>query len=271
MVFRYFNVLTSNMMTLVLFRYVKVVLMGNNRTRFVVLLLIFVLMVLGCGREIGEVTVGVVPSAGCVPLHVELVGKADVQEGIRPEFRWTIGGDVQLHGPNVQHTFNTPATYAISLTVVGEKHEKTTTASIDVRAAEMPTVPGLYLRQGCAYQAVPSVEVAKEIKQLGKTSLEDLEQRIEGRSLSTLELVTHPLWRREHTHTVHTIARDRFVAVRLMMFKLSDGWGSARRGVRSPCSRFFPARSRCQLRKSRSSYAWWIRGVSTMSIRNRRR
>jgi hypothetical protein len=45
--------------------------------------------------------------------------------------------------------------------------------------------------------------------------LEDLETRIVGRPLSTSELVTHPLWRRSHTHRISTLKREQFVTIPL--------------------------------------------------------
>ncbi len=40
-----------------------------------------------------------------------------------------------------------------------------------------------------------------------------------GRKLSTLELWNHPLWRREHTHTTHTIERTQFGEMALGHFQ----------------------------------------------------
>lgn len=181
--------------------------------------LIYSLMaMLGCGHEIGDVGVEATSTQGCIPMQVELVGQAQVQEDVRATYQWVIGDGVELHGERVTHTFTVPGTYEVALTVAGEKQRKTATTTIDVREAELPSLPGLYLRRGCQYQTLPQVAVKPVVRNLGKTSLKDLEKYVVGRPLSTSELVTHPLWRRDHTHTIHTVARSQFIRIDLMQF-----------------------------------------------------
>jgi PKD repeat protein len=193
--------------------------MRTHSSCLVALLCCFAMTVLGCQSEIGEVSIAMVPDHGCVPLKVKLTGKAETPADVSGTFRWTIGKGEQLHGPRVTHTFERSGTYDITLTVVGEKQTKTRVATIQVSEAALPRFPGLYLQQGCAYQAIKKVEEKKLVKRLGKTSLQDLQQRIVGRDLSTRELVTHPLWRREHTHTVYMVHRDQFVDIPLEHFQ----------------------------------------------------
>lgn len=189
--------------------------MWANDTRFVALICGLALTVLGCSREISQVKITVVPNTGCAPLHVKLIGEAEVQEGISTDFSWTVGGDVTLQGPTVEYTFDNPGTYNIALTVAGKRQTKTSVATIQVREVELPRTTGIYFLQGCEYQAIEEVEEQKAVKELGRTTLADLEQKIVGRPLATAELVTHPLWRRNHTHTVYTVDRDQFVALPL--------------------------------------------------------
>ncbi len=193
--------------------------MRNLCRCLVVLLCGLAMTVLGCRSEIGEVTIEMVPDNGCVPLTVALMGKAETGAGISGAFSWRIGKAVQLHGPHVAYTFETPGAYDISLTVVGETQTKTQVTTLQVGEAAHPHLPGLYRQQDCVYQAMQEVEEKKRVKRLGKTSLQDLQQRILGRDLSTLELVSHPLWRREHTHTVYTVDRHRFVEISLERFQ----------------------------------------------------
>jgi hypothetical protein len=125
---------------------------------------------------------------------------------------------VHLEGPTVTHTFERPGTHVIALTVAGGADQETRTTTLDVQSAKLPVSAGLYLRQACVYRAINAVPENEVVKDLGRTSLEDLEKRIVGRPLSTAELVTHPLWRRTHTHTVYTIARNQFVELPLGRF-----------------------------------------------------
>ena len=192
--------------------------MRTLRVCVIVLLTTVAMTVLGCRREFSQVAIEIVPREGCAPLRVELIGTAVVQEGITPKFVWTIGGEVHLEGASVRHTFERPGTYAVALTVSNGQHQKTRRTTMDVRGAELPSRPGLYRRQACAYRALQAVQEITVVKDLGRTSLEDLEKRIVGRALSTAELVTHPLWRRPHTHTIYTVARNQFVELPLEHF-----------------------------------------------------
>lgn len=193
--------------------------MWIDRARFVALMCCVVMSILGCEREIQDLTITTVPAQGCVPLQVELIGAANIQNGANTDFRWLIGKAVELHGPRVRYTFTVPGTHEAALTVSSGEHRKTKTTTIEVREATLPPVPGLYLRSGCTYQELPQVVERSVVKDLGKTSLEDLEQRIVGRPLSTSELVTHPLWRRPHTHKIYTLKRDQFVTIPLNRFQ----------------------------------------------------
>ena len=184
----------------------------------IVLVATVAMTVLGCRREFSQVAIEIVPREGCAPLRVELIGTAVVKEGIRPKFVWTIDNKVHLEGASVRHTFERPGTYAIALTVSAGQHQQIRRTTMDVRGAELPSRPGLYLRQACAYRALQAVQETTVVKELGRTSLEDLEKRIVGRALSTAELVTHPLWRRPHTHTIYTVARKQFVELPLEHF-----------------------------------------------------
>ena len=198
--------------------YPEVVMRWNNCSCLVVLLCCFALTVLGCRREIGKVTIEAVPNHGCAPLRVQLSGTAETQAGINGAFSWTIGNGVLLRGPRLTHTFDTPGTYDISLTVTGEAQTKTRVTTIEVGEAELPGLPGLYVRHECAYRVIKEVGEKKIVQRLGKTLLKDLEQRIEGRKLSTRELFTHPLWRQEHTRTVHRVEHAQFVDLPLEHF-----------------------------------------------------
>ncbi|MGQ4809875.1 hypothetical protein NKDENANG_03311 [Candidatus Entotheonellaceae bacterium PAL068K] len=192
--------------------------MWNTCDCLVALLCCLALSMLGCSREIGEITLEMVPNHGCAPLEVQLRAHAETRAGLKNAFNWTIGKGVQLRGPAVVHTFATPGTYDISLTIAGEKQTKTRGTTIVVNEAELPRVLGLYRQMGCVYQAIKAVQETQIVKRLGKTSLQDLEQRIVGKKLSTRELVTHPLWRREHTHTLSMVDRDQFVDIPLDAF-----------------------------------------------------
>jgi hypothetical protein len=183
--------------------------------RFVTLIGCVVIGLFGCEREIRDLTLTTVPAQGCIPLQVELIGTANIQNGANTDFRWKIGNAVELRGPQVRYTFTVPGRHEAALTVRSGEHRKTKTTTIEVREATLPPVPGLYLRSGCTYQELPQVVERSVVKDLGKTSLQDLEQRIVGRPLSTSELVTHPLWRRPHTHDLYTLQRDQFVTIPL--------------------------------------------------------
>ena len=179
---------------------------------------VIALLVLGCGREIGDITVEASSTQGCLPLQVELVAQAEIQELVTPSYRWVIENGVELHGERVTYTFTTAGTYEVALTVASNKQRKSKTTTIEVREAELPSLPGVYLRRGCQYQSLPQATVQSIVKSLGKTSLEDLEKYVVGRSLSTSELVTHPQWRRDHTHTVRLLADNQFIRIDLEQF-----------------------------------------------------
>lgn len=192
--------------------------MWTSRTGTVALIGCLAFTMMGCNRDIGEVRLRAVPDAGCAPLRVELIGEASVKEGLRVDFRWTIAPEMVLQGPRVEHTFDTPGRHSISLTVVGEKEQTTKTLTITVKNAELPSAAGLYVLTQCTYKPLTEVEEEKMVKELGRTTLEDLQKKIVGRPLATAELVTHPLWRREHTHTVYMMDRKQFVALPLAHF-----------------------------------------------------
>jgi PKD repeat protein len=193
--------------------YLEMLSMQTSLTGFVALIGCLTLTMAGCDRDISEVQLQVVPNAGCAPLHVELIGKARVKQGLKVDFRWTIAPETVLQGQQAEHTFDAPGKHHIMLTVVGESAQKTKTTTITVRQAEFPTVAGLYILTQCTYEPLAEVEEEKMVKELGRTTLEDLEKNIVGRPLATSELVTHPLWRREHTHTVYMVAREQFVSL----------------------------------------------------------
>jgi hypothetical protein len=118
----------------------------------------------------------------------------------------------------VQYTFSQPGTYDIGFTVASAQEERSQTAVLKVNEAALPHEPGVYRRLDCGYQALAAGSEQTQTTALGKTSLADLEN-IMGRKLSTPELVTHPLWRREHTHTTYTMARDQFGEIALAHFQ----------------------------------------------------
>lgn len=177
-----------------------------------------IVVVPGCDRDIGDVVVKMLPTQGCVPLQVEFVGDATLRAGVEAEFHWSVGAQVALRGARVTHTFRVPGTYDVELTVISPEYRKTQAVTIEVRSTDFPSVPGVYWRQECNYQPLLPVAEQSEVIQLGKTSLEDLETRIVGRSLSLSELVTHPLWRRPHTHMIQWIQRQQFTAIPLDHF-----------------------------------------------------
>lgn len=187
--------------------------MWTSLTGFVALIGCLTLTVVGCDRDISEVQIKVVPDAGCAPLHVELIGNARVKQGLKVDYRWTIAPEIVLQGSQAEHTFDAPGKHSIALTVVGESEQKTKTTTITVRKAELPIVAGLYILTQCTYEPLAEIEEEKMVKELGRTTLEDLEKHIVGRPLATSELVTHPLWRREHTHTVYMVAHEQFVSL----------------------------------------------------------
>jgi hypothetical protein len=192
--------------------------MWTSRTGTVALIGCLALTMMGCNREIGEVRLRAVPDAGCAPLHVELIGEASVRQGLSVDFRWTITPEIVLQGPRVEHTFDAPGRHNISLTVVGETTQTTKTLTITVKNAALPSAAGLYVLTQCTYKPLSEVEEEKMVKELGRTTLEDLEKKIVGRPLATAELVTHPLWRREHTHAVYMVDREQFVSLPLARF-----------------------------------------------------
>jgi PKD repeat protein len=192
--------------------------MWISRMGTVTLIGCLALTMMGCNREIDEVRLRAVPDAGCAPLHVELIGEASVKQGLSVDFHWTIAPAIKLQGPRVEHTFDAPGRYSILLTVVGEKEQTTKTLTVTVKNAELPSAAGLYVLTQCTYKPLSEVEEEKMVKELGRTTLEDLEKKIVGRPLATAELVTHPLWRREHTHAVYMVDREQFVSLPLARF-----------------------------------------------------
>ncbi len=192
--------------------------MWTDRAKWIALSCGLIMGLLGCEREIGDVTIKVTSTEGCTPMPVELIGQAQVQERVTATYRWVIEGGIELHGERVTHTFTVPGTYEAVLTVASADQRKTKATTIEVREAELPSLPGLYLRRGCQHQPLPQVVMSSVVKNLGKTSLEDLEQYVVGRSLSTSELVTHPQWRRDHTHTIRMVDRGQFVRIDLKQF-----------------------------------------------------
>jgi hypothetical protein len=176
------------------------------------------MIVMGCEQDISRVRIEMHPNQGCAPLEVALVGVATVRAGVDVAYRWTVNGEVLPNSPRVQYTFRQPGTYDIVFTVASEQQERTQTAVLKVKEATLPNEPGVYRRVDCGYQALAVGSEQTQTTSLGKTSLEDLEN-IMGRKLSTPELVTHPLWRREHTHTTYTIERTQFGEVALDHFQ----------------------------------------------------
>lgn len=192
--------------------------MWANRTRCIALIGCVALTILACNGEIADVRLKIVPDTGCAPLHVEFMGEAKTKESLNAQFRWLIAPEVMLHGPRVEYTFEVPGKYDVSLLVLGERQKKTRTATITVRNAELPHFTGLFVLQQCTYHPLKEVEEKMSVKELGRTTLEDLETKIVGRPLATSELVTHPLWRREHTYTIYTVDREQFVPLSVDRF-----------------------------------------------------
>ena len=193
--------------------------MWPYRSCLLLVLCCFGMFAYGCRGEIGKTSLEMTPNRGCAPLTVTLRGKADVRSEAPSTLHWTVGKSTQLKGSPVVHTFEHPGTYDITLTVTVEQFTKTRTATIQIGEAEPPNVPGVYVQQGCAYVVLKPVAEHTKVTSFGKTSLEDLQQRIVGRALSTRELVTHPLWRREHTHTVYLVERDQFIDLPVTLFQ----------------------------------------------------
>jgi len=192
--------------------------MWINHTTCITLISCCALTILACNGDITEVRLKIVPDTGCVPLHVEFTGEAKTKESLNVQFRWLIAPEVMLHGPRVEYTFEVPGKYDISLLVLGEKQKKTKTATIVVKNAALPHYTGIFVLQQCTYHPLKEVEEQLRVKELGRTTLEDLETKIVGRPLATSELVTHPLWRREHTYTIYTVDREQFVPLSVERF-----------------------------------------------------
>ncbi|WP_218673869.1 PKD domain-containing protein [Candidatus Entotheonella palauensis] len=176
------------------------------------------MMIVGCQQDISEVRIEMDPDQGCAPLRVSLVGAATVRDGADVGYRWNVNGEVLTNSNRVQYAFRRPGAYDIVFTVTSEQEERSETAVLNVREATLPNEPGVYRRLDCGYQALAVGSEQTQTVSLGKTSLEDLE-KIMGRKLSTPELVLHPLWRREHTHTTHTIERSQFGEMALDHFQ----------------------------------------------------
>jgi hypothetical protein len=175
-------------------------------------------ILMGCERDISKVRIEMHPDQGCAPLEVALVGSATVRDGVEVTYRWTVNGEVLPNSNRVQYTFNHPGAYDIMLTIASEQEERSQTSVLNVSEADLPNEPGVHRRLDCGYQALAAGSEQTQTTSLGKTSLEDLE-KIMGRKLSTPELVTHPLWRREHTHATHTMERTQFVEMALGHFQ----------------------------------------------------
>ncbi|ETW98341.1 MAG: hypothetical protein ETSY1_19155 [Candidatus Entotheonella factor] len=182
------------------------------------ILIASLMMIMGCNQDISEVHIEMDPDQGCAPLQVSLVGAATVRDGVDVGYRWNVNGEVLSNSNRVQYAFRRPGTYDIVLTVASAQQERSQTAVLNVSEAPLPNEPDVYRRLDCGYQALAIGQEQTQTVSLGKTTLEDLE-RIMGRKLSTPELVLHPLWRREHTHTTHTIERSQFGEMALDHFQ----------------------------------------------------
>lgn len=193
--------------------------MWNSWCRYVVLLCCLGLVGLGCQQQAPQIVIEMVPHQGCAPLQVELIANLASSGESQATFHWRIADRVDMQGQRVRHTFASAGVYAVSLTVAADTHTVTRQATLEVGEATLPRLPGLYLQRGCSYHTIPEVTEQQNVEQLGKTSLEDLEQNVVGHTLSTRELLTHPLWRREHTHTLYSIPREQFVKIDLAHFQ----------------------------------------------------
>jgi len=191
--------------------------MGMMCARIVILIASLMLMT-GCEQDVSQVRIKMQPDEGCAPLKVSLMGTATVRAGVEVGYRWTVNGEVLQDSNQVAYTFRRPGTYEIAFTVTREQQEQSQTALLTVSEAILPNEPGVYRRLDCGYQALAVGSEQTQTASLGKTTLEDLE-RIMGRKLSTPELVLHPLWRREHTHTTYTIEREQFDEIALDHFQ----------------------------------------------------
>ncbi len=191
--------------------------MWMMRARIGILIAGLMLMI-GCVQDISQVRIEMQPDEGCAPLMVSFVGSATVRDGVEVGYRWAVNGEILPNRDQVQYAFRRPGTYEVAFTVASEQEEKTETAMLNVSEAILPNEPGVYRRLDCGYQALAVGHEQMQTTSLGKTTLEDLEQ-IMGRKLSTPELVLHPLWRREHTHTTHTIERTQFGEMALDHFQ----------------------------------------------------
>lgn len=187
------------------------------RTRIVILIAGLMIM-MACVQDISRVRIETEPDEGCAPLKVSLIGSATVRDGVEVGYRWTVNGEILPDTDRVDYAFRRPGAYEIALTVSSEQEAHTQTTVLNVSEATLPSEPGVYRRLDCGYLALSVGSEQTQTTSLGKTSLEDLE-RIMGRKLSTPELVTHPLWRREHTHTTYTLARSQFGEVALDHFQ----------------------------------------------------
>lgn len=176
------------------------------------------MMIIGCKPDISEVRIKMDPDQGCAPLKVSLVGAAMVRDGVDVGYRWNVNGEVLTNSNRVQYAFRRPGVYDIVFTVASEQQEQSQTAVLNVSEAPLPNEPGVYRRLDCGYQALAVGHEQTQTVSLGKTTLEDLEH-IMGRKLSTPELVMHPLWRREHTHTTYMIERSQFGEMALDHFQ----------------------------------------------------
>lgn len=192
--------------------------MWMMRARVVILIAGF--MMIGCEQDIAGIRIEMEPQQGCAPLNVALTGVATVRDGVDVQYRWTVNGEALPPGKQrVQYAFSNPGAYDITFTVASEKQQETQTAVFNVSEAKLPDTPGVYRRQACAYEALPQVTEETQAKSLGKTTLEDLQKHVVEEKQSTPELMRHPLWRQDHTHTTHTIDRSQFVDIPLDHFQ----------------------------------------------------
>ena len=181
-------------------------------------LIAFLMLAMGCAQDISRVRIEMSPKQGCAPLDVSLMGVVTARAGVEVTYRWTVNDEILPNSNEVQYTFREAGDYDIELTVASERQKRTQKAVLKVRDAMLPNEPGVYRRLDCGYQALDESSEQAQTVSLGRTSLEDLET-IMGRKLSTAELVTHPLWRREHTHTTYIIERSLFRDIGLEHFQ----------------------------------------------------
>ena len=191
--------------------------MGMRRA-WVGMLIAFTMLAMGCDQDISRARIEMSPKEGCAPLDVSFAGVVTARAGVEVTYRWRVNDEILPNSDRVQYTFRQAGDYDIELTVASEREKRTQTAVLKVSEAALPNEPGVYRRLDCGYQALDEGSEQAQTVSLGKTSLEDLEI-IMGRKLSTAELVTHPLWRREHTHTTYTIERSQFSDMALAHFQ----------------------------------------------------